>query len=84
MAASLNTLVVSWKDAADIQLVTPREAFVIPNKVGEEVAGFVAGIALLGAIGGGILVYNEIQENQHCETIVDDPNASMDQLSDCY
>jgi hypothetical protein len=33
-------LVVSWKEAADIQLVTPREAFVIPNKVGPEVADF--------------------------------------------
>src|SRR5688572_11353481 len=39
MAADDNTLVVSWNDAAEIQLCTPNDALVIPNKVGEDVAG---------------------------------------------
>ena len=30
MAASLNTLVVSWKEAAEIKLSVPSEAWVIP------------------------------------------------------
>ena len=39
MAADDNTLVVSWKEAADIQLCTPNDALVIPSNVGDEVAG---------------------------------------------
>jgi hypothetical protein len=37
-----NTLVVSWKDAADIQLGTPNDALVIPSNVGDDVAGFAS------------------------------------------
>ena len=39
MAAELNTLVVSWNDAAEIQLCVPNDALVIPSNNGEEVAG---------------------------------------------
>ena len=39
MAAELNTLVVSWNDAAEIQLCVPSEALVIPSSEGADVAG---------------------------------------------
>src|SRR5258708_38905202 len=42
MAADDNSLVVSWNDAADIQLGTPNDALVIPNNVGADVAGFAS------------------------------------------
>ena len=42
MAAEESTLVVSWKEAAEIQLGTPREALVIPSSVGEDVAGLAS------------------------------------------
>ena len=38
IAAVLNTLVVSWNDAAEIQLLVPRDARVIPCNIGVEVA----------------------------------------------
>ena len=34
IAASVNTLVVSWKEAADIKLSVFNEAFVIPSNIG--------------------------------------------------
>lgn len=55
-----------------------------PQASREMVAGMVAGIALLGAVGSGVAIYNEIKENQHCETILNDPNAPMDEITDCY
>jgi hypothetical protein len=39
IAAWLYTLVVFWNEAAEIQLFTPKDAFVIPNKTGFAVAG---------------------------------------------
>lgn len=39
-AASVNTLVVSWKDAADKKLSVASDAFVIPNSTRLYVAGF--------------------------------------------
>lgn len=39
IAAELKTLVVSWNDAAEIQLLVPNEALVIPNNNGLEVDG---------------------------------------------
>jgi hypothetical protein len=39
IAASVNTLVVSWKDAAEIKLLVCREALVIPCRIGFPVAG---------------------------------------------
>ena len=38
MDASLNTLVVSWKEAAEIKLSVPSDAWVIPCKIGLETA----------------------------------------------
>src|SRR5579862_6872749 len=42
MAADDNTLVVSWNDAADIQLCVPSDALVIPSSSGAEVAEFAS------------------------------------------
>ena len=42
MAADDNTLVVSWNEAADIQLCVPSEALVIPNSTGCDVAEFAS------------------------------------------
>ena len=42
MAADDNTFVVSWNEAADIQLGTPSDALVIPSRVGDDVAGFAS------------------------------------------
>jgi len=39
VAALVRTLVVSWKDAAEIKLSVSREAFVIPSKMGSASAG---------------------------------------------
>ena len=48
IAASVNTLVVSWNDAADKKLSVAREAFVIPNNALLPVAGrFPSAIAAL-------------------------------------
>ena len=41
MAASVNTLVVSWKEAADKNDSVSNEALVIPNKRGIATAGFL-------------------------------------------
>ena len=38
VAASVNTLVVSWKEAAEIKLRVCNEALVIPNKIGSATA----------------------------------------------
>ena len=38
MAASVSTLVVSWKDAADRKLSVDRDALVIPIRTGTQVA----------------------------------------------
>src|SRR5665647_478596 len=42
MAADDKTLVVSWNDAAEIQLCVPNDALVIPSNNGEEVAGLAS------------------------------------------
>ena len=39
IAASVRTLVASWKEAAEIKLSVLREALVIPNKTGVNSAG---------------------------------------------
>ena len=39
IAASVRTLVVSWKEAAEIKLSVFSEALVIPNKTGVNSAG---------------------------------------------
>ena len=39
MAASFSTLVVSWKEAAEMKLLVCRAALVIPWRTCEEVAG---------------------------------------------
>ena len=39
IAASVNTRVVSWKDAADKKESVAREAFVIPRRIGLATAG---------------------------------------------
>ena len=39
IAASVNTRVVSWKEAADKKLFVSKDAFVIPSNTGREVAG---------------------------------------------
>ena len=39
IAASVSTRVVSWNEAADKKLSVSREAFVIPNNTGLDVAG---------------------------------------------
>src|SRR5258706_11685951 len=43
IAADDNPLVVSWNDAADIQLGTPNDALIIPSNVGADVAGCASG-----------------------------------------
>ena len=40
IAASVKTLVVSWKDAAEINEFVCKDAFVIPSKILSPVAGF--------------------------------------------
>ena len=48
IAASVNTLVVSWKDAADKKLSVASDAFVIPRSTRFPVAGrFPSSIAFL-------------------------------------
>ena len=42
IAAWLNTFVVSWNEAALIQLGTPKLALVIPNKTGVAVEGLAS------------------------------------------
>ena len=39
ITASVNTRVVSWKEAADKKLFVSNAAFVIPSKTGRAVAG---------------------------------------------
>jgi len=39
IAASVRTLVVSWKEAAEIKDLVCKEAFVIPNNTGSTFAG---------------------------------------------
>ena len=41
IAASVSTLVVSWKEAADINELVWREALVIPNNILSPTAGFL-------------------------------------------
>ncbi len=38
MAASVSTFVVSWKEAAEIQLSVDSDADVIPSRIGSDVA----------------------------------------------
>ena len=47
-AASVNTLVVSWKEAAEIKDSVLKEALVIPNKIGDACAAFPPSLTLLG------------------------------------
>ena len=51
-AASVSTLVVSWNEAAEIKLSVFKDARVIPNSKGDDVAG--KGEPLQGAKGVGI------------------------------
>ena len=46
IAASVRTLVVSWNEAADIKLSVLREALVIHNKTGVNIAGAPPVIAI--------------------------------------
>ena len=40
-AASVNTLVVSWKDAADMNDSVTSDAFVIPRRTGSKTISFL-------------------------------------------
>ena len=48
--ASVNTRVVSWKEAADINELVCKEAFVIPNKILSKIAGFFLSSLILSFI----------------------------------
>lgn len=55
-----------------------------PQASREMVAGMVAGLAVSGVVAAGLIINHEIQENQHCEAVIDNPDATAKQLNDCY